>query len=250
VQERTRELAQANEQLRELDQLKDQFIANVSHELRTPLTNLSLYLNLLGKRRAEGLDRYLPILNRESQHLANLIEDLLTLSRLEQDQIALVREPQRLDDLIAEVLEVHTVRAEAKSLTLVHQPNPAMPAVLVDRAQMIQVLTNLISNAVAYTTVGGRVAVRTALAEIGTQLNATVSIHNSSPPIPPQDLPHLFERFYRGQTGRESGEPGTGLGLAICKEIVERHGGQITVTSAEDFGCEFAVCLPVAGEVH
>jgi signal transduction histidine kinase/PAS domain-containing protein len=245
VEERTRELAQANEQLRELDQLKDQFVANVSHELRTPLTNLSLYLNLLGKRRAEGLDRYLPILNRESQHLANLIEDLLTLSRLEQDQTALLREPQMVDRLITEVLEAHTVRAEAKSLTLVHQPDPAVPAVLVDRAQMIQVFTNLIGNAVAYTIAGGRVTVTTAVTEMGTQLNATVRVHSTSPPIPPQDLPHLFERFYRGQTGRESGEPGTGLGLAICKEIVEQHGGQIGVTSAEGFGCEFEVRLPV-----
>ncbi len=246
VQERTHELAEANERLQELDQMKDQFVANVSHELRTPLANFSLYLGLLHKRGAESLDRYLPILKRENQRLAYLIEDLLTLARLEREPGVFTPEPVVLDVLLAEVLEAYAIRAEAKSLTLTHELAPQISAILVDRAQMIQVFTNLISNAVGYTLRQGVVTVTTTPMQVAAQSGVAVRVHNTGPVIPDQDLPHLFERFYRGQTGRESGEPGTGLGLSICQEIVERHGGRITVISATDGGTEFQVWLPVS----
>ncbi len=246
VDARTRELAEANVRLQELDRLKDQFISNVSHELRTPLTNIKLHLGLLEKRGAEVLSRYLPTLQRETERLRRLIEDLLDLSRLQTQPETPRRDYHALDDLLSEVLTVHAARAEAKGLTLRHDASPLPIVVPVDRAQMIQVFTNLIGNAVAYTPAGGQAVVSWVEARMGSTPGVTVRFHNDGPTIPEEDLPHLFRRFYRGRTAHDSGEPGTGLGLAICKEIIERHGGQIDVTSNLSDGTTFQVWLPLS----
>jgi signal transduction histidine kinase len=245
VVERTRELADANERLQALDRLKDQFISNVSHELRTPLTNIKLHLSLLDKRGMDALDRYLPTLQRETERLRRLIEDLLDLSRLQAQITPPRREPQSLDGLIAEVAALHTTRAEARGLTLEQAYSPEPLHMHLDRAQMLQVLTNLIGNAVAYTPSGGRVRIDSTYADQGGQAGVAVRVFNNGAAIPPDDLPHLFERFFRGQNGIESGEAGTGLGLSICKEIVEQHGGSITVESSEAGGTVFTVWLPL-----
>jgi len=244
VAERTRELEDANQQLKQLDQLKDKFISTVSHELRTPLTNIKIHLGLLEKRGPEILPRQLPILQRETERLRGLIEDLLDLSHLQTQPAVVSREPYPLNELVAEVVTTHTARAEAKGLTLRHLLTSEPLRVPLDRAQIIRVFTNLLGNAVAYTSRGGEIMVQTRPGHIGAKAGALVRVHNSSPAIPPEDLPHLFERFYRGRTAHESGEPGTGLGLAICKEIVERHGGRIEVESAEGEGTTFTVWLP------
>jgi two-component system sensor histidine kinase BaeS len=104
----------------------------------------------------------------------------------------------------------------------------------------------LIGNAVAYTPSGGHVTVTSYLAKDGPKEGVAVYVHNDRPTIPPDELPHLFDRFYRGSTAHESGEPGTGLGLSICREIVERHGGYIEVESREGEGTAFTVWLPLA----
>jgi signal transduction histidine kinase len=248
VAERTRELARANEQLQELDRLKDEFVSNVSHELRTPLTAIKLHLGLLEKRGAEVLPRYLPVLGRETERLRRLIEDLLDLSRLRARSTPLERELYRLDALMADVLALYGTRADERGVTLVHDVNSSIPLVPVDQAQMIQVFTNLIANAVAYTAAGGQVTVHSQLATSGVLEGVAVQVHNDGPAIPAEDLPHLFTRFYRGQTARDSGQPGTGLGLAICKEIVERHGGYIDATSTDSHGTTFTVWLPLVAE--
>ncbi|MBF8284267.1 MAG: putative two-component sensor histidine kinase, partial [Anaerolineales bacterium] len=246
VAARTRELADANERLKELDRLKDQFVSNVSHELRTPITNLKLHLGLLEKRGPELLERYLPILQRETERLRRLIEDLLDLSRLQAQAFPPRRELYLLDALLAEVIATHTTRAESKGLTVQHAANPDVLDVPMDRAQMMQVFTNLIGNAVAYTPSGGHVTVTSDLANDGPKEGVAVHVHNDRPVIPPDELPHLFDRFYRGSTAHESGEPGTGLGLSICKEIVERHGGYIEAESRVGEGTAFTVWLPLA----
>jgi signal transduction histidine kinase len=245
VEARTRELAEANSHLQELDRLKDQFISNVSHELRTPLTNIKLHLGLLEKRGAEVLTRYLPTLQRETERLRRLIEDLLDLSRLQTQPETPRRDFHALDDLLSEVLTVHAARAEAKGLLLRHAPSPDEVLLPVDRAQMIQVFTNLIGNAVAYTPSGGQALVSSVVVNVGSTPGVAIRFHNDGPAIPAEDLPHLFRRFYRGRTAHDSGEPGTGLGLAICREIVERHGGQIEVTSNTSDGTTFEVWLPL-----
>jgi PAS domain S-box-containing protein len=247
VRARTRELEQANERLEELDQLKGKFVSNVSHELRTPITNIQLYLDLL--RRPVGQERrdeYLSTLEGQSRRLGRLIEDLLALSRLDAGTVRLNLEAHLLDGLMAEIVGDHQARAESKGITLVHELHAECPPAWVSREQMMQVLTNLVANAVAYTPPGGRIVVETVRGNPGDgQVGARV--WNAGPPIPPEDLPHLFERFFRGQTGVDSGEPGTGLGLAICKEIVERHNGRIEVESSPEAGTTFTVWLPPAG---
>lgn len=243
VRERTAELTEANEQLRELDKLKDEFVTNVNHELRTPLTNITMYLDLLAARGATSLERYLPVLRRESKRLAQLIEDLLTLSRLEQGRVTFDPTPQRLDNLLTDVLQSYEARLRQRQLTVVHEPNPEIPAILMDRAQIMQVLTNLLGNAVAYTPVGGQVACHVNWTKEGNRY-VEVSIRNSGEVIPPEELPHLFERFFRGKTGRDSGEAGTGLGLSICKEIVARHGGHMNAESTREQGITIRFWLP------
>jgi len=246
VLKRTRELEEANERLMELDQLKSDFVSNVSHELRTPITNIMLYLNLMDRQtKREQHSRYMQILRAESTRLAHLIEDLLTLSRLEQGHVSLSLEPHVLDALIAEILTAHQASAKDKSISLHHEPNPEVPPVFISRDQMVQVFTNLVSNAIAYTYSEGHVTMSSDLTEVDGDQHVTIRIHNDAPAIPPEDLPHIFERFYRGKVGRESGEPGTGLGLSICKEIVELHHGWIEVTSNEVQGTTFTLCMPV-----
>lgn len=168
--------------------------------------------------------------------------------RLERGAVALDFEPQVLDALIAEVMASHEARAHLKQIDLRHEPDPNMPLVSVAHGPMVQVLTNLIGNAVSYAPAGAVVTVGTRVDAARGARFAAVRVHNSQPAIPPEDLPHLFERFFRGRTGLESGEAGTGLGLAICKEIVERHHGWIDVESDPAKGTAFSVWLPLDNE--
>jgi signal transduction histidine kinase len=156
------------------------------------------------------------------------------------------RERQSLDALISEVTALHITRAEARGLTLAHMPGPAPVRLDVDRNQMLQVLTNLVGNAVAYTPPGEQVRITSGLAEQEGVPGVAVEVVNTGVVIPPEDLPHLFERFFRGRTGLESGEAGTGLGLSISKEIVEQHGGTIGVRSTTADGTVFTLWLPLA----
>jgi PAS domain S-box-containing protein len=249
VYERTRELAQANEQLKELDRLKSEFVSNVSHELRTPITNIVLYLDLIDRlKRGAKYSRYMEVLRSESRRLSNLIEDLLMLSKLEHGELILSREPHVLDALISEVLTAHEVRIKSKTLVVNHEPNSEVPPVPVDREEIVQVFNNMLSNAIAYSTEGSQVTFTSSTNEIEGYPFVAFRVHNEGPAIPAEDLPHIFERFFRGKTARESGEPGTGLGLAICKEIVERHQGWIDVESSKKKGTAFTVWVPVHPE--
>ncbi len=246
VQKRTQELAEANEQLKELDKLKSAFVSNVSHELRTPITNIQLYLSLLGQTEDEAkTQRFMHILTSESKRLGNLIEDLLTLSRLENKNSYFPKEPFILDALIAQVILNYAAKAVTAQIHLQHEPNPRIPPVNVAKERMIQVFTNLISNALAYTPADSTVSIFSEMMEADNGRFATITIHNDGPPISTQDLPHIFDRFYRGQNAHHADEHGTGLGLAICKEIVEYHQGTITVESSAETGTTFQIKLPV-----
>ncbi len=245
VRERTRELEDANEQLKELDRLKSSFVSNVSHELRTPITNVMLYLSLLqNPRKANKRDVYLGVLQNEADRLSTLIEDLLTLSRLDGDVESERKELHVMDALIADVIDSQHARAEAKNILLQHELNPEVPAIMVNREQLIQVLTNLVGNALSYTPPGGEVLLSSEYVNTRKEHHIALRVYNNGPAIPSEDRAHLFERFYRGKTGRDSGEPGTGLGLAICKEIVEQHSGWIEVESDPELGTSFTIFLP------
>ena len=247
VEERTRELEVANMQLQELDRMKGEFVSNVSHELRTPITNIMLYLDLFNQPgREERSQEFLEILKNEAKRLSHLIEDLLTLSRMEQSQDLLDRELHVLDAIISDVLKAQHERAKAKGITLQHEVNQTVPAIEVNRDQIIRVLTNLVSNAIAYSREEGSVRIDAVVCKYKGDNAVCVTIHNDGSYIDDEDLPHIFERFYRGKSGQVSREPGTGLGLAISKEIIEHHRGKIEAESSLEAGTTFRIWLPIS----
>jgi len=244
VAERTRELAKANERLTELDRLKSKFVSDVSHELRTPVANLSLYVDLLQHGKPEKHEKYLNGLREQAGLLKRLVDDILDLSRLERDQAAGVLAPADLNAAAEQVVAAHQPRADLAGLTLTFAPDPDLPPVRGNYDQLIQIITNLVANALNYTRAGQ--------VRISTQHRddrAYLQVQDTGLGIDDMDIPHLFERFYRGTGAARSGTPGTGLGLSIVKEIVDLHGGEIEVTSRVGEGTTFKVWLPIAGEM-
>jgi len=242
VAERTRELAEANEQLKELDRLKSKFVSDVSHELRTPVANIMLYLNLLKSGKPERRNHHLSVLKNQAQRLASLIEDILSLSRLELASDRVKFEAVDLNRVVEQVVTAHRLHAEAAGLELTVESGPDLPPVWAERNQLAQVITNLVSNAINYTP-AGQVRVTTHLdAQRG---QACLQVEDTGLGIEAEDLPHIFERFYRGQQVGGSNIPGTGLGLAIVKEILDLHDGEIEVQSQVGQGSRFKVWLPL-----
>jgi signal transduction histidine kinase len=242
VAERTRELTAANEKLQELDRLKSKFITDISHELRTPATNVRLYLQLLERGKPEKHAQYLAVIKDQTDQLVRLIEDILNLSRLELDREEIEFAPVDLDSVVEQVTTACQARAETAGLELIFEPGADLPPVRAGAKQLAQVITNLVNNAISYTP-DGQVRVSTRLAAERGQ--ACLEVQDSGGGIEPEDLPHLFERFYRGRDVGSSNIRGTGLGLAIAKEIIELHGGEIEVESQVGEGSTFRVWLPL-----
>ncbi len=249
VAERTAALQAANEKLKGLDQLKSQFVANVSHELRTPLTNIKTSLWLLERGKAEKRDYYMAVLNREAELLHRLIEELLDLSRLDQGKTRFAQARVDVNQLVSMLVQDRSALLADRGLTLQIDAEPDLPPILGDEQKLGQVLTNLMTNAMNYTPRGGAVTVRTRALQSDGQAWTILSVSDTGVGILPEDLPRLFERFYRGEAARQTGAGGTGLGLAICQEIVQRHGGRISVASQVGQGSTFTVWLPAAPEV-
>ena len=247
VDARTRELLAANENLRTLSRLKDEFLSNVSHELRTPLTSITLYHNMLEKQ-PQLLGRTIDNLNRETSRLAQLIENLLYLSRLDQGYAPINPVPLDLNRLAHEYVEDRSVLASERGLTLTFTAHEGLPFALADEQMTGQVLSAILTNALNYTPTGGYVTITTQAQEDQGQMWTGFSIRDTGTGITVEEQKRLFERFFRGRTGRTSATPGTGLGLAIVREIISRHGGRIEVQSEgiPGKGTTFFVWLPVA----
>jgi signal transduction histidine kinase len=238
-----RQLAAQNDRLRELDRLKDEFVASVSHELRTPLTSISGYAELLLE---EGLDDahrgYVAVVERNAHRLLELVNDLLLAARLQAGGVDLRKQPFDLHAVVQESLESVARQAEAGGVELRLDAGEPLPSVDGDAARVAQVVTNLLSNAIKFTPSGGRVDL-TLAARDGV---VSFRVADTGIGIPEDELERLFERFFRSQTALERHIPGTGLGLYITKAIVEAHGGRISVESAAGEGTAFLVELPAA----
>ncbi|HVM70741.1 MAG TPA: ATP-binding protein [Anaerolineales bacterium] len=247
VAERTSELVKANEELRNLSRLKDEFLANVSHELRTPLTSIKLFHDLLEKQ-PQNLGQYTQHLKRETDRLARLIEDILYLSRLEQGYAPINPAPLDLNRLAQEYVADRSLLAADRHLTLTLAMQASIPAALADEQMIGMVLSALLTNALNYTPAGGLINVSTYIKENEGRMWAGFAVSDTGPGISPEDQQRLFERFFRGKAGRASAAPGTGLGLSIAREIITRHGGRIEVqsTGKPGEGTTFSVWLPVA----
>ncbi len=232
-------------ELKRLETMRADLVANVSHELRTPLTAIRGYAEtLLQSPPADPkeAERFLDIIQRHSERLGRLIDDLLTLSDLESGKIQLNQDKLRPADLIHRVLEIFQERAAKKNIALSGRAAPALPEIVGDADRLQQLLINLVDNAVKYTPDGGSIEVAAAAADRGTAVEIAVS--DTGCGIPEKDLPRLTERFYRVDKARSREMGGTGLGLAIVKHIVQAHGGRLEIESRVQKGTTVRVFLP------
>ncbi|GIV65573.1 MAG: two-component sensor histidine kinase [Bellilinea sp.] len=232
-----------NQTLERLEKLFDtqrRFLADVSHELRTPLTVIKGEVGLM--RLTNELDEEsLRNIEKEVDRLTRLVGDLLLLAQAESGQLPLDLKPVELDTILLEVLQQMQILASGKVNLRLEEIDQVM--VRGDRDRLKQVILNLVANAINYTPAGGEV--RLSLSKQGGQ--SCLKVEDTGPGIPPEDLPHIFDRFYRGDPSRKRTEnSGFGLGLSIAKWIVDHHGGQIEVESQVGKGTRFTVGLPLA----
>jgi two-component system phosphate regulon sensor histidine kinase PhoR len=231
-------------ELRRLEQVRTEFVANVSHELRTPLTAIQGYLETLLGGALEDPDharRFLEIAARHTERLGRLLNDLTDLSNIELGRVALRLEPVPLDDAIEAVLAIVRPRAEAGGVALAADLPAGLPPAQADHDRLEQILLNLVDNAVKYTPRGGRVTVSARGVPGG---RVEIAIVDTGIGIPPADLPRITERFYRVDKARSRELGGTGLGLAIVKHLVIAHGGELAIESEPNRGTVVRVALP------
>jgi signal transduction histidine kinase len=225
-----------------------QFTADASHELRTPLTIIGLETDraLVGERSVPEYQRTLEVIQDENAHMTRLVNDLLVLARLESGQAHLKQEPVDLSDTALDVVERLSRLAGVKGIHLEAGELPCSP-VTGDPDYLGQMISNLVGNAIKYAPAGsGMVQVETGV-RAG---QAWVRVIDNGPGIPPEDLPHLFERFYRsdktrGRSGEQGDPGGSGLGLAIVRWVAVAHGGEVKVESVMGSGATFEATLPL-----
>ena len=246
VTERTAELRTALEKAQAADRVKSEFIANINHELRTPLTNLLLYYQMLRSQPTIKTEERLDVIGRELQRLRNLIEDLLNLSHLDLGHMSFRPVLCNLNGLIQTLVNDRQELARDRGLTLRSELKTDLGPVILDEPTVVQAVSNLITNALNYTPSGGQVLISTMYAAEDDEPRVGFKVEDTGLGISAEDLPHLFERFYRGAAGRQTGAPGTGLGLAIVKQVVDHHHGRIEVKNREiGHGAIFTIWLPV-----
>jgi signal transduction histidine kinase len=232
------------EKLRLAERMRRDLIANISHDLRSPLASIQAYLETMAMKDSQlapqERKRFLEISIRNTGSLQRLVEELFELAKLDARQVSLKREPIQVAELAQDVALKLAPQAERAGVTLSVDPAPDLPLVSCDVGLIERVLTNLIENALQYTPRGG--TVRVAITENGGAIQ--VAVADTGAGIDPQDLPHIFERFYRADKSRDRSTGGAGLGLAIARQVVELHGSVLEVDSRPGEGARFAFSLP------
>jgi two-component system, OmpR family, phosphate regulon sensor histidine kinase PhoR len=229
-----------------MDRMRVDFVANASHELRTPLATLIGFIETLQTGAAENVttrERFLTIMNSEAQRMVRLIDDLLSLSRIELDKYVRPVTPLALKPVIEDVHNSLLMRLRDDSRTVMIDVPVNLPDVIADRDQIIQVLHNLISNAIKYGRTGTTIHIDATTVDRET---IELCVRDVGDGILPEHIPRLTERFYRVDTARSREMGGTGLGLAIVKHIVERHRGQLRIDSESGKGTIIRFTLPIA----
>jgi two-component system phosphate regulon sensor histidine kinase PhoR len=229
-----------------LENVRKEFVANVSHELRTPLSVIKGYVETLvdshDSMPVADRNRFLKTIQRHTERLNSLLEDLLALSRLESASAGLTRERVDLNTLLAGALDDFRSGPAAEAHRISLSIDPAVPPIFADPLKLSQVFDNLLGNALKYTPRGSRIDVSARL--ISPEL-VEISVRDNGPGIPAEDLPHVFERFYRVDKGRSREKGGTGLGLSIVKHIVQLHGGRVWAESRYGEGASFLFTIPL-----
>ncbi len=244
-------------ELRRLEKIRKDFVANVSHELRTPLTSIKGYVEALldgAKDQPETSIQFLKIILAQSDRLNLIIEDLLELSKIESGRASFKEDPMDVRSAIERTMSMMTPLAAKKSHRLVTRIDDTVPALMGDEDRLVQVLTNLLDNAVKYTPEGGTITIAAHIAPPPPGASPSrrmleLSVTDTGLGIPEQDRPRVFERFYRVDKARSRELGGTGLGLAIVKHLVEGQGGRVWVEGNAPQGSRFVVRLPVGTEL-
>ncbi|MFP4054356.1 MAG: sensor histidine kinase [Phycisphaerae bacterium] len=231
---------------KEIAQMKTDFVSSVSHELKTPLASIKAYVEMLVDGEVEDektRQEFYQIISSESDRLSRLIENILGISRIEAGVVKVVRAPVSLTGVVKQALDVARPQAAVKGITLTDQLAPVFYQVEADQDMIYQAVLNLLSNAIKYTPESGTVTVRVRVDEA--RGVAMCDVEDTGLGIPSDDLPHIFDKFYRVKANKKLAK-GTGLGLTLVKHIVETvHDGKLTVTSDEGAGSTFSLELPV-----
>jgi len=236
--------------LKELDRLRNEFVSRIGHELRTPLTNLIIYLDLLEHGKDERRPHYLQTLNREADRLRRLVEGFLKIAELDTGRVPVDLQPIDFNQFAADIVHQHRAEAARRGLVLLFEPEPAAPTVLADADLLGNILPRLLDNALNYTPPGGVVICTISRRDVdgaaGPRSGVALTVKDTGPGLQSEDLPRLFERFYRGTATRSYAVPGVGLSLAICKAALDRMHGRITAESEPGQGAAFTIWLPAA----
>lgn len=230
----------------ELEQMKLDFVSMASHELKTPLTNIMGYLSVyldenrptLTKDQAGLLDRCLV----STKQLQTLVENLLSVNKIEKEQMSVAVEPIDLNNVFAKTIEDLQNQAKLKNITLNFVKNEALPKVLADSMRLTEVINNLVANAINYTEANGKVSVFTQ----SSPNEVVVTVEDTGVGIPQEAIPHLFNKFFRVSNSMQKASKGTGLGLYISKSIIQKLNGKIWVESEVGKGSKFHFSLPIA----
>jgi signal transduction histidine kinase len=237
------QLQESNANQRVLEGLRRDLVAWAGHDLRTPLAGVRVLVEAL----ADGIiddpatsRRYLQQALKHIGNLSLLIDDLFQVSQLDAGGIPLNLEPASLADLISDTLENFSGLAAQQSIVLSGSASPGIDPITMDVQRISRVLINLVDNSLRHTRAGGTVSIQAEVVGI----TVRVTVQDSGEGISPNDLPHVFDRFYRGEKSRNQTTGGSGLGLAIAKGIIEAHGGEIGVVSNPGQGASFYFWLP------
>ena len=230
------------EGLERADRQRRSLIADVAHELRTPLSNVQGYIEAIRDGVLQPDNATIDTIYEQVQHLARLMEDLRVLALADAGDLRLNIEPDVLGDLLRRSVEAFRPRTEAKGITVSLEVPDEFPLVEMDRTRIAQVVGNLLENATRHTPEAGTVSVS---AQLVSSITARVTVANTGEGIPPEDLPNIFDRFYRTDPSRARATGGVGLGLTIAKQLVETHGGTIRAESTPGKGSRFTFDLPL-----
>lgn len=240
-----------------IEKMQSDFVANASHELRTPLSIISGFIETLqttAKDDEQARDNFLKIMFEQAEYMSSLIENLLSLSKIEMKQDQKPEEKIDALEIVEEVSEALSLKAKERDMKIKIHTEDNIPEIIADRAQIKQILQNLADNAVKYGVSGGDITLRIKNCDeipssksfkIANGNAIAISINNKGPKISPENLARLTERFYRQQEHKNLNIKGTGLGLSIAKQIIIRHNGNLTVTSNGYSGTTFTIYLPI-----
>lgn len=240
-----------------IEKMQSDFVANASHELRTPLAIISGFIETLqtsAKDDAEARDKFLKIMQEQAEYMSSLIENLLSLSKIEMSQDMPPEDKVDVAKIIGEVSEALSLKAKAREIAIHSFIEPDLPEITADARQVKQVVQNLADNAVKYGVAKSDMLIKARLVDnippsksfqVAKGKAVAISVNNKGPKISPENLARLTERFYRMQEHKDLNIKGTGLGLAIAKHIILRHKGNLTVTSTAYNGTTFTIYLPL-----